>query len=92
LYRQFIYGLPVFICDYPISLDAYGTDFGIHYILFLGKHVHNSSLIRILPFGPVKKKIALKNVGSVRYLVMFLKEVSYAHHGCIYLIKNTVKL
>ncbi len=24
-------------------------------------------------------------------LLMFLKEVSYAHQGCIYFIKNTVK-
>ncbi len=24
-------------------------------------------------------------------LMMFLKEVSYAHQGCIYVIKNTVK-
>ncbi len=24
-----------------------------------------------------------------QYLVMFLKEVFYAHQGCIYLVKNT---
>jgi len=27
----------------------------------------------------------------MRMFLMFLKEVSYAHQGCIYLIKNTVK-
>lgn len=39
---------------------------------------------------PVSKTtLKLKNVGSVRF--MFLKEVLYAHRGCIYLLKNTVK-
>ncbi len=32
-----------------------------------------------------KKKI------SVRYFVMFMKDVSYAQQQCIYLTKNTVK-
>ncbi len=27
----------------------------------------------------------------INYFLMFLKEVSSAHQGCIYLIKNTVK-
>ncbi len=28
---------------------------------------------------------------GVREYLMFWKDVSYAHQGCIYLIKNTVK-
>jgi len=32
-------------------------------------------------------KLVVKSVGSVRFL-MFLKEVSSAHQGCIYLIKK----
>jgi len=31
--------------------------------------------------------LLFKSLGSVRFL-MFLKEYSYAHQGCIYLIKN----
>jgi len=27
----------------------------------------------------------------IRFFLMFLKEVFYAHQGCIYLIKHTVK-
>ncbi len=34
--------------------------------------------------------LPLKSLGSVRFL-MFFKEVSFAHQGCIYLIKNTEK-
>ncbi len=29
-------------------------------------------------------------VGTI--ILMFLKEASYAHQGCIYLFKNTVKI
>ncbi len=35
-------------------------------------------------------KLVVKSVGSVR-LFMFLKEVSSAHQGCIYLIKKYIK-
>ncbi len=34
--------------------------------------------------------LPLKSLGSVRFF-MFFKDVSSAHHGCIYLIKNTDK-
>ena len=34
--------------------------------------------------------LPVKSLETVRFL-MFLKEVSSAHQGCIYLIKNTVK-
>ncbi len=33
----------------------------------------------------------VQNVGSVRLFSMFLKEISFAHQGCIYMIRNTVK-
>ncbi len=42
---------------------------------------HNQKKVCTLP---------LKSLGSVRFL-MFFKEVSSAHQGCIYLIKNTEK-
>ncbi len=35
-------------------------------------------------------RVTFKCLGLVRFF-MFLKEVSHAHPGCIYLIKNTVK-
>jgi len=35
-------------------------------------------------------KLPFKSLGSVRHSKKCLK-VSYAHQGCIYLIKNTVK-
>ncbi len=35
--------------------------------------------------------LAFKYLGLARFIFMFLKEVSYAQ-GCIYLIKNTVKV
>ncbi len=31
-------------------------------------------------------------VGKIKKIKMFLKEVFYAHQGCIYLIKNTLKI
>ncbi len=35
--------------------------------------------------------IDTKTTNHSKDCLMFLKEVSYAHQGCIYLIKNTVK-
>ncbi len=32
------------------------------------------------------------NTGQLLYNLIFPKDVSYAHEGCIYLIKNTVKI
>ncbi len=39
-----------------------------------------------------KKKnvlVPFERLRSVRYVLMFLKEVSYVHQSCIYLMKNT---
>ncbi len=33
----------------------------------------------------------IQKFGVGKIILMFLKEVSYAYQGCIYLIKNTVK-
>ncbi len=38
----------------------------------------------------MKKYTAIQCLGSVKF-VMFFKEASSAHQGCIYLIKNTEK-
>ncbi len=32
-----------------------------------------------------------KSLGLLRFYIMCLKEITCAHQGCIYLIKNTVK-
>ncbi len=39
------------------------------------------------PEASVDNMVAVKSLGSLRF-VMFVKEASYAHHGCIYLIKK----
>ncbi len=48
------------------------------------------------PYGVIycrQNALLFKSFGSVRFCVcLYLKEVSYAHQGCIYLIKDTVKL
>jgi len=36
-------------------------------------------------------KLSFRSLRSVRFLLMQLKEVCYAHYSCIYLVKNTVK-
>ncbi len=38
----------------------------------------------------MKKYTAIQCLGSVKF-VMFFKEASSAHQGCIYLMKNTEK-
>ncbi len=40
-------------------------------------------------FNFINFYLQLESLGSVRFLI-FLKEASYAHQGCIYLIKNAV--
>ncbi len=35
--------------------------------------------------------IQFKSLGLVRLFLMIMKEVSYAHRGCINLIMNTIK-
>ncbi len=49
-------------------------------------------LIPKTTIGTLIKNIytAVESLGSVGFF-MFFKEVSYAHQGCIYLIKNTEK-
>ncbi len=44
-------------------------------------------MVKLMLFYTIVQKFGVCK--ALRF--MFLKEVSYAHHGCIYLIKNTVK-
>jgi len=55
-----------------------GGDYG--FLAFQTLENYSKSYITVQKFG----------VGKILFL-MFVKEVSYAHQGFIYLIKNTVK-
>jgi len=49
-------------------------------------------IVRDIEFSPYKNtNLPFKNLGSERFLKMFLKEITWVHQGYIYLIKYTVK-